>query len=91
MEVELADGDRLEVIVADTGRGISPNNLEAIFQPFYQEEKALRRTVNGTGLGLAICRFIVESLGGKISAFSVGKQQGSLFHLTLPVAHPSCY
>lgn len=75
----------LEVIVADTGRGIEPSQLEAIFNRFYQEEGALRRSVGGTGLGLAICRRIIEGMGGKIWAESVGKDQGSQFHFTVPI------
>lgn len=76
----------LEVTVIDTGRGIEPNRLEAVFDRFYQEEGALRRTTGGTGLGLAICRRIVTALGGKIWAESTGKNQGSQFHLTIPSA-----
>lgn len=76
---------RVEVIVTDQGRGIEPSQLEAIFDRFYQEEGALRRTAGGTGLGLAICRRIVESMGGKIWAESAGKDQGSQFHFTVPI------
>ncbi|NER25629.1 MAG: GAF domain-containing protein [Symploca sp. SIO1C2] len=75
----------LEVIVADTGRGIEANQLEVIFDRFYQEEGALRRTAGGTGLGLAICRCLVEGLGGEIWAESAGKNQGSQFHFTVPI------
>lgn len=76
----------LEVIVTDTGRGIEPNRLEIVFDRFYQEEGALRRTAGGTGLGLAISRQIVNSWGGKIWAESAGKNQGSSFHFTIPLA-----
>ncbi|KYC43022.1 histidine kinase [Scytonema hofmannii PCC 7110] len=76
----------LEVIIVDTGRGIEPNQLEAIFARFYQEEGFMQRSIGGTGLGLAICRQIVEQLGGKIWAVSPGKEQGAEFHFTLPVA-----
>ena len=81
---QLAHFPQIEIIVADTGRGIETNRLEAVFDRFYQEEGALRRTAGGTGLGLAISRQIVEGLGGKIWATSLGKDQGSEFHLTLP-------
>jgi DICT domain-containing protein/signal transduction histidine kinase len=74
----------LEVTIRDTGRGIEPNRLEAVFERFYQEEGALRRTAGGTGLGLAICRQIVVGLGGKIWAESAGRDQGTQFHFTIP-------
>jgi DICT domain-containing protein/GAF domain-containing protein len=79
----------VEVTVADTGRGIEPNRLEIVFDRFYQEEGALRRTAGGTGLGLAICRQIVNGWGGMIWAESSGKDQGSQFHFTIPIAQNS--
>ena len=75
----------LEVIVSDTGRGIEPSRLEAVFERFYQEEGSLRRSVGGTGLGLAICRQIVSGWGGTIWAESDGKNRGSAFHFTIPI------
>lgn len=75
----------VEVTVADTGRGIEPNRLEVVFDRFYQEEGALRRTTGGTGIGLAICRQIVNGWGGQIWAKSAGKDQGSQFHFTIPI------
>ncbi len=75
----------LEVTVSDTGRGIEPNRLETVFDRFYQEEGALRRSAGGTGLGLAICRQIVKGWGGEIWAESEGKNQGSQFHFTIPI------
>jgi signal transduction histidine kinase len=79
----------VEVTVADTGRGIEPNRLEIVFDRFYQEEGALRRTTGGTGLGLAISRQIVNGWGGEIWAQSNGKDQGSQFHFTVPIAQVS--
>ena len=83
--VETDSSQKLEVTVADTGKGIEPNRLETVFDRFYQEEGALRRSAGGTGLGLAICRQIVQGWGGKIWAESAGKDQGSEFHFTIPV------
>ena len=77
----------IDVTVADTGRGIEANRLETVFDRFYQEEGALRRTTGGTGLGLAICRQIVRGWGGRIWAESKGKDKGSKFHFTVPIAH----
>ncbi|BAZ15356.1 GAF sensor signal transduction histidine kinase [Calothrix sp. NIES-4071] len=81
----LLNNQMVEVTVADTGRGIEPNRLEIVFDRFYQEEGALRRTAGGTGLGLAICRQIVKGWGGDIWAQSTGKNQGSEFHFTVPI------
>ncbi|BAQ66338.1 DICT sensory domain-containing protein [Geminocystis sp. NIES-3709] len=78
------DAKKLEVTVADNGRGIEPERLKQVFDRFYQEEGALRRSAGGTGLGLAICRQIVKNWGGEIWAESLGKNQGSEFHFTIP-------
>jgi DICT domain-containing protein/signal transduction histidine kinase len=75
----------IEVTISDTGRGIEPELLQAIFERFYQTEGALRRTTGGTGLGLAICRQIVTNWGGEIWAESEGKNNGSQFHFTIPL------
>lgn len=89
VEAKPNGGKMLEVTVADTGRGIESNRLEAVFDRFYQEEGSLRRTVGGTGLGLAICRQIVAGWGGAIWAESGGKDRGSQFHFTLPIVSSS--
>jgi signal transduction histidine kinase len=86
IEAQPNGGKMLEVTISDTGRGIEPNRLETVFDRFYQEEGALRRTAGGTGLGLTICRQIVKALGGQIWAESAGRNKGSKFHFTLPIA-----
>jgi signal transduction histidine kinase len=73
----------VEIIVADTGRGIDPELLETIFDRFAQSESYLRRTVSGVGLGLVICRQIIQGMGGQIWATSDGEGRGSQFHFTL--------
>jgi DICT domain-containing protein/signal transduction histidine kinase len=89
LKVEPRATKLLKVTVADTGRGIEPNRLETVFDRFYQEEGALRRSSGGTGLGLAICRQIVTAWGGEIWAESAGKNLGSQFHFTIPLAEGS--
>ncbi|MBK4731302.1 GAF domain-containing protein [Oxynema sp. CENA135] len=78
------DESFLKVTIADSGRGIPGDRLEAVFDRFYQEEGALRRSTGGTGLGLAICRQIVNAWGGQIWAESEGKDCGSQFYFTIP-------
>lgn len=85
VEAQLNRDRFIQVSISDTGRGIPPDRLEAVFDRFYQEEGALRRSTGGTGLGLAICRQIVHAWGGTIWATSEGKNQGSQFHFTIPI------
>jgi signal transduction histidine kinase len=69
--------------VVDTGIGISPDNLQLIFEEFSQIEHPLQRRSKGTGLGLPLCRKLAGLLGGRVEVESrVG--QGSTFSLILP-------
>ncbi|MDF1535672.1 MAG: HAMP domain-containing sensor histidine kinase [bacterium] len=72
----------LELIVADTGIGISREDLPHIFEEFAQVGPPGK--VEGTGLGLAICKRIVQAHGGKIWAESA-LGEGTTFHFTLPL------
>jgi len=75
--------DLLEVVVSDTGVGISQEDQERIFRAYRQAADA-SRLMKGTGLGLAIAKRIVQAHGGEIWVRSeVGR--GSDFHFTLPV------
>ena len=71
--------------VEDTGRGIPPDQLETIFEPFVQVERGLNRTTDGTGLGLSIARNLAEGMGGTLVAEST-PGVGSAFTLRLPRA-----
>ncbi|MBM2839624.1 MAG: multi-sensor signal transduction histidine kinase [Bacteroidetes bacterium] len=78
------EGNTLRVDVADTGQGISPENLEMIFDKFVQVKQSSDTTPGSVGLGLAIAKEIVEMYGGKIWASSTpGK--GSVFSFVLPL------
>ena len=85
--VATSDGgeDRLVVTVTDDGRGIEPNLLSLIFEPFEQGQTPLRRRLGGLGLGLSISRSIVEGHGGHLFASSEGAGRGSTFTFDLPV------
>jgi signal transduction histidine kinase len=75
----------VDVTVADTGPGISPEDLPRVFERFYRVDASRSRDDGGTGIGLAIARSVVEAHGGRIWADSEpGK--GSTFTFELPVA-----
>jgi two-component system OmpR family sensor kinase len=87
--VSLARGTgEAEVVVADTGEGISPENLPHIFDRFWRADPSRSRgegSTGGTGLGLSVARILVEAMGGRILVESqVG--HGSRFHFTVPLA-----
>ena len=78
------EGKAVEVSVIDDGIGISPENLQKIFDPFWQVEQRSTRKVGGTGLGLSVSRSLARLIGGEI-AVETGFGKGSTFTLTLPV------
>jgi signal transduction histidine kinase len=82
LEWEAAQGE-VRIRVRDTGRGVPPDKLNAIFEPFVQLQNGLTNRSEGTGLGLAISRELARAMGGDLTAASVpGK--GSTFTIRLP-------
>ena len=77
---------RMEITVADTGRGIAPEFLPYVFERFRQAEAASSRAHGGLGLGLAIVRHLVELHGGVVRAASEGTDRGATFTVSLPIA-----
>jgi signal transduction histidine kinase len=74
------------IAVRDTGMGIPPDKLDAIFQEFAQIDTSSTRKVGGTGLGLPISRRLVEMHGGRLWAESNGiPGEGSTFYVELPL------
>jgi signal transduction histidine kinase/CheY-like chemotaxis protein len=78
----------IAITVEDTGRGIAPERLSGVFEPFRRIEHATARTERGVGLGLglAIARKIAAFHHGELTAASEGPGRGSTFTLTLPIA-----
>ncbi|HLM59159.1 MAG TPA: ATP-binding protein, partial [Pyrinomonadaceae bacterium] len=85
VEVKLEqNNDTIQIIVTDTGQGISPEFLPFVFERFRQADGSSTRVHDGLGLGLAIVRHLAELHGGSIQATSEGKDKGAIFTLTLP-------
>jgi signal transduction histidine kinase len=76
--------DEVVVVIADTGKGISQESIEKIFEVFYQEDDHMTRRYGGLGLGLSIAREIVRLHGGRIWAESEGVGKGATFRVALP-------
>jgi two-component system, OmpR family, sensor histidine kinase KdpD len=86
IDIRIENRDKeLVVSVVDQGRGISPEQLERIFDRFYQIGHSGDSGRHGIGLGLAICRGLVEAHGGGIWVESE-YQKGSTFSFSLPIA-----
>lgn len=83
LSVERKDG-RVRAAITDSGIGLSPDMLEAVFELFVRVRDA-EMTSEGLGIGLSLARQLVEMHGGHISATSAGPMQGSTFVVDLPV------
>lgn len=78
-------GSALQIRVQDSGEGMTPQQLNRVFDRFYRADPSRSRESGGSGLGLAIVRAIVKAHGGEVTAVSPGPNQGSTFSLTLPL------
>lgn len=75
----------VKIQIIDNGIGIAKENLERIFEKFYQVDSSFTRAAGGVGLGLAIAREVIEAHGGKIWAESEGSGKGTTICFTLPI------
>jgi PAS domain S-box-containing protein len=75
----------VEIVVTDTGLGISPEVLPHVFERFSQADSTSTRNYGGLGLGLAIVRHIIDMHGGSVEAESPGEGQGAIFTVKLPL------
>lgn len=86
ISVKLERNDsNLEIVVTDSGEGISPESLPYVFEPFFQADGTTTRVHGGLGLGLSVVRQLVELHGGSISVESAGRGHGATFRVRLPV------
>jgi two-component system OmpR family sensor kinase len=78
------DGDRVAIQVANTGPGISPEDLPHVFERLYRGSRSKRETAAGAGLGLAIAASLTKAMGGTIAVSS--DPEGTTFRVSLPRA-----
>ena len=82
--IDVGPSGALRMVVSDTGVGISPEKLPALFEKFTQADNSATRRFGGTGLGLAICRELTQMMGGSIDVES-REGHGSTFTVELPL------
>ncbi|MBR9980036.1 MAG: ATP-binding protein [Desulfatitalea sp.] len=80
VSAQMADDNQVTLCVADNGAGISPENLDKVFTPFFSTKPVGK----GTGLGLSVCYGIIDNLGGTMEVSS-RKNEGTTFYIHLPV------
>ncbi len=80
-------GERLRIVIRDTGRGIADYDIGQLFTPF-QRLDAAQAGIEGAGLGLTLSRQLIEAMGGTIGATSA-PGEGSVFWVELPIAQPA--
>ncbi|MGC8841808.1 MAG: sensor histidine kinase [Candidatus Sumerlaeaceae bacterium] len=78
----------LDIVIEDTGIGISPENLRRIFDYFYQVDSRLERAYGGMGIGLTVVKLLLEATGGQIRAEST-PNVGSRFTVSYPIVPAS--
>ena len=79
---EAYEGDSVKVSVADTGAGVSPNDIDRIFNPLFTTKS------DGMGMGLSICRAIIEAHDGRLW-FVPNTPRGAVFQFTLQASNPA--
>jgi two-component system CheB/CheR fusion protein len=80
------DGDECRLDVIDTGQGIPPDFVDAVFEMFRQADRSTTRQHGGMGIGLALVKHLAEEQGGRVAAASAGPGQGATFSVWLPMA-----
>jgi signal transduction histidine kinase len=73
------------ISIRDTGIGIKPDDLEQIFDIFFQAETPPEVQQRGLGIGLTVVKNLLELIGGKIEARSEGERRGTEFVMRIPV------
>ncbi|MGB3401846.1 MAG: HAMP domain-containing sensor histidine kinase [Microcoleaceae cyanobacterium] len=74
------------VTIQDTGIGIDPQMQQQLFQPYKVENECIAYSLGSTGLGLVISKHLVELMGGQIQLSSLGRNQGTMVKIILPLS-----
>jgi PAS domain S-box-containing protein len=85
VDLDLSAPDSILLTVADTGIGMSPDDLKAALSPFVQADDGIARRFEGTGLGLSIVQWLTDAMGGKLDLESL-PGAGTTVRLRLPLA-----
>jgi len=85
VDLEVAAGEAC-LAVRDSGMGMAPGLVASAFDLFHQGERTMDRGQGGLGIGLALVKSLVEQHGGRVTAYSAGPGQGSMFAVHLPQA-----
>lgn len=92
IRVEEEEGDGVRCTVSDTGRGIPPEAMATLFEPFRRRQQSGDYAFSGSGLGLSICRKLVEAMGSELEVHTaLGSGTTFAFRLELPVREEEVY
>lgn len=84
--VPVGHGTEIQISVEDKGVGITRDEIDHIFEPFYRSASVTAAQIHGTGLGLTLAKRVAEDMNGRLTVSSQSRK-GSTFVLHLPVAH----
>jgi signal transduction histidine kinase len=80
----LQDDGRVRIAIADDGRGLSEEEADRVFEPFWRSRDSVKEAQRGAGLGLTLVREYVQEMGGEVGVTST-KGRGATFSFTLPL------
>ncbi|MDR0184361.1 response regulator [Lysobacter arvi] len=80
------EGDEVQVWIRDSGIGLTPEQMETVFEMFHQVDTTVERSRGGLGIGLTLVQRLTEMHGGRVEVHSDGPGRGSTFRVRLPHA-----